>query len=53
MMCADIVNPNWIRASSSAVRPNMMAFLAGKDRAAYSITEQRLADGRRRDRAVR
>jgi hypothetical protein len=22
MMCADIVNPNWIRASSSAVRPN-------------------------------
>src|ERR1700738_4683422 len=24
MMCADIVNPNWIRASSSAVRPNMI-----------------------------
>src|SRR6267378_7526665 len=26
MMWADIVNPNWIRASSSAVRPNMIAF---------------------------
>jgi hypothetical protein len=27
MMWADIVNPNWIRASSSAVKPNMSAFL--------------------------
>ena len=24
MMCADIVKPNWILASSSAVRPNMI-----------------------------
>jgi hypothetical protein len=27
MMWDDIVNANWIRASSSAVRPNMIAFL--------------------------